>query len=41
MALIVIDVEICVERDPVEQRLHVGERVDGDADLADLAGAIG
>ena len=26
-----------VERDAVEHRLHVGERVDGDADLADLA----
>ncbi len=36
-ALIVIDVEISIERDAVEQRLHVGERVDGDADLADLA----
>jgi hypothetical protein len=30
-----------VERDPVEQRLHVLERVDRDADPAHLARAIG
>ena len=38
MALIVIDVETRVERDAVEELRHVLERVDGDADAADLAG---
>ena len=37
VALIVIDVLTLVERDAVEEHLHVGERVDRDADLADLA----
>ena len=35
--LIVIDVVIVAERDAVEQPLHVGERDDADAALADLA----
>ena len=30
-----------IERDPVEDGLHVGERIDGDADLAHLAGGLG
>ena len=35
--LIVIDVVIVAERDAVEQPLHVGERHDADAALADFA----
>ncbi len=37
VALIVIEVFISLERDPVEQRPHVAEVADRDADLADLA----
>ena len=38
VALIVIDVETAIERDAVEQRRHVLDRIDRDADAADLAG---
>ena len=37
VALIVIDVDTRVERQPVEQRVHVLDRVDRDADAPDLA----
>ena len=37
VALIVIEVVTRSQRDPVEEPLHVLERVDRDADLADLA----
>ena len=40
MALIVIDVETSLERDVVEQDLHVGERVDRDPDATDLGGRL-
>ena len=38
VALMVIDVDTRAERNLVEERRHVLDRVDGHADLADLAG---
>ena len=39
--LIVKQVEIAIERDPVEEDLGVGERVERDADPADLLLDVG
>ena len=37
VALIVIDVETLLERNTREERFHVGQRIDRDADAADFA----